>query len=95
MSVEIITKEDLHHFRIQLLDDLKQIIHQKSPQQKEWLKSPEVRKLLRISPGTLQNLRIKGTLRCAKIGGMLFYKYDDIEKLLNNNSSPSTKTTLK
>lgn len=94
MPVEIITKEDLHHFRIQLLDDLKQIIHQKSPQQKEWLKSPEVRKLLRISPGTLQNLRIKGTLRCAKIGGMLFYKYDDIEKLLNN-SSPSTKTTSK
>jgi len=94
MPVEIITKEDLHQFRMQLLDDIKQIVHQKGPPQKEWLKSPEVRKLLRISPGTLQNLRIKGTLRCAKIGGMLFYKYDDIEKLLNGNM-PTTKTPVK
>jgi hypothetical protein len=94
MPVEIITKEDLNLFRMQLLDDLKQIIQPKSPQQREWIKSPEVRKLLQISPNTLQGLRIKGALRCARIGGMLFYKYDDIQKLLNNNS-PSTKTNLK
>ncbi|MEO6686871.1 MAG: helix-turn-helix domain-containing protein [Dyadobacter sp.] len=87
MPVEIITKEDLNYFRIQLLDDLKKIIQQKNSPQKVWLKSPEVRKILGISPGTLQTLRIKGTLRCAKIGGMLFYKYEDIEKLLNNNMS--------
>jgi hypothetical protein len=94
MPVEILTKEDLHQFRMQLLDDLKQIIHQKSPLQREWLKSPEVRKLLQISPGTLQNLRIKGTLRCSKIGGMQFYKLEDIEKLLNNNL-PSEKIDTK
>lgn len=86
MEIEIVTKEDLQNFRKELLEDLRQIIHQKYPPQLEWLKSPEVRKLLRISSGTLQNLRINGTLRFAKIGGMLFYKYEDIEKLLSNQN---------
>jgi hypothetical protein len=62
MAIEIITKEDLQIFRFQLLDDLKNIIHTKPHKQKQWLKSSEVRKLLKISPGTLQNLRINGTL---------------------------------
>lgn len=67
MPVEIITKEDLNHFRIQLLDDLKHILNQKSPQQKEWLKSPEVRKLLRISPGTLQTFELKEPFAALKL----------------------------
>jgi hypothetical protein len=53
MAVNIVTKEDLTEFRHQLLDDLKTIIHTKPPKQKQWLKSNEVRKLLKISPGTL------------------------------------------
>lgn len=46
-------------------------------------KSYEVRKLLNISAGTLQNLRINGTLAYTKIGGLMYYKYSDIEKVLN------------
>lgn len=86
MEIEIITKEDLQNFRKQLVEDMRQLIHQKYPPQREWLKSPEVKKLLHISSGTLQNLRINGTLRYARIGGMLFYKYEDIEKLLSNQN---------
>ncbi|MGY0039324.1 helix-turn-helix domain-containing protein [Pedobacter sp. NJ-S-72] len=41
-----------------------------------------MRKLLNISPGTLQNLRINGTLRFTKVGSMLYYKLDDINTLL-------------
>jgi hypothetical protein len=51
-------------------------------QSKQWLKSNEVRKMLNISPGTLQNLRINGTLRFSKIGGMMYYKLEDINKVL-------------
>ena len=82
MPTEIITKEDLECFRIQLLNDLKQLQvsgTQKPP--KEWLKGIEVRKLLNISSGTLQNLRITGKLRSTKVGGIYFYRYQDIEKL--------------
>jgi hypothetical protein len=54
---------------------------------KEWLKSNEVRKLLGISPGTLQTLRITGTLNYSKIGGMMYYRYQDIMKLLEKGGS--------
>ncbi len=83
MAVQIITLEDLNEFRSQLLNDLKEIIQSKPQQTKQWLKSNEVRKLLNISPGTLQNLRINGTLNYKRIGGIIFYNYDDINKMLN------------
>nr|WP_121272847.1 helix-turn-helix domain-containing protein [Pedobacter schmidteae] len=81
MQVEIITKDDLKQFKAELLNDISAIV---KPQEKasEWLKSAEVRKMLNISPGTLQNLRINGTLRYTKIGGMMYYKLEDITSLL-------------
>jgi predicted site-specific integrase-resolvase len=54
-------------------------------QSKKWLKSNEVRKLLNISPGTLQNLRINGTLRYTKMGSIIYYKQEDINKVLEGN----------
>ena len=85
MAIEVITREDLNEFRSLLLNDLKEIIHSKPQQTKQWLKSNEVRKLLNISSGTLQNLRINGTLTYTKVGGIMFYNNADIEKLLNGN----------
>ena len=82
MNLEIITKEDLAAFKNDLLTEIKQLIQPGQGQSKKWLKSVEVRKLLKISPGTLQNLRINGTLRFTKIGAMLYYKLEDINKLL-------------
>ena len=85
MAAEIITKEDLHEFRIELLNDLKQQFSSALPAKpKQWLKSPEVRRMLKISPGTLQNLRINGTLPFTKIGGLIYYSYEDIEALLES-----------
>jgi hypothetical protein len=83
MVIDLITREDLNEFRSLLLNDLKQLIQPRSQQAKQWLKSYEVRKLLNISAGTLQNLRINGTLAYTKIGGLMYYKYSDIEKVLN------------
>ena len=82
MAIEVITREDLNEFRSLLLNDLKEIIQSKPQQTKQWLKSKEVRKLLNISPGTLQNLRINGTLNFNRIGGILYYKYEDLKKLM-------------
>lgn len=64
MTYEIITKEDLQKFRLQLLEDLTRLLSGAVQPQtnKEWLRSSEVRKLLGISHGTLQNLRIKNIL---------------------------------
>ena len=86
MTYEVITNEDLQKFRLQLLEDLKAFV-QPSQYTKEWLKSSEVRKMLGISHGTLQNLRIKNVLPYRKIGGLMFYKYDEIIRLLESSSS--------
>lgn len=91
MAVELITKEDLHSFRQDLLQDIKQLLSSTTPKQKEWLKSPEVRQLLKISPGTLQNLRINGTLRFTRIGSIIYYSYEDITKILNENTVDNSK----
>ena len=90
MAIEVITREDLNEFRSLLLSDLNAIFNTKPQQQKKWLKSNEVRKLLNISPGTLQNLRINGTLTYSKIGSILYYANNDIEKVLENNKVEST-----
>ncbi len=95
MAVQIITIEDLNEFRNLLLNDLKEIINSKPQQSKQWLKSNEVRKLLNISPGTLQNLRINGTLSYTKIGGIMYYNHADIDKLLNGNKVNTLSTHFK
>ena len=69
-----------------MLTEMKHLLKPGQGQSKQWLKSYEVRKLLNISPGTLQNLRVNGILRYTKIGSLLYYKLGDIEKLLEDNS---------
>jgi hypothetical protein len=85
MAIEVITREDLNEFRTLLLSDLNTMFNSKPQQQKQWLKSSEVRKLLNISPGTLQNLRVNGTVTYTKVGGILYYSNSDLEKLLESN----------
>jgi hypothetical protein len=85
MNVELITREDLKQFKNEMLTEMKYLLKPGQGQSKQWLKSYEVRKLLNMSPGTLQNLRVNGTLRYTKIGGLLYYKLEDIEKLLEGN----------
>ena len=82
MMNELLTREDLQQFRMQLLGELKEVLQQSKQSTKQWLKSSEVRKMLGISHGTLQNLRITRSLPYTKLGGIMFYKYEDIEKIL-------------
>lgn len=87
MAVEIITADDLQRFRIQLMNDLKDYIHQfkkdTATPPVEGYKTRHVRKILDCSNGKLQALRIAGKLRCSKIGGTLYYRREDVVKLLN------------
>lgn len=85
MNVELITKDDLKEFKSDLLTEIKAIMQLEPGQSKKWLKSLEVRRLLNISPGTLQNLRINGTLRFSKVGSIMYYKLEDINKILEGN----------
>jgi len=88
-TLDLITKEDLQKFKAELFAELRQlnITTADASPTKKWMKSAEVREMLDISPGTLQNLRINGTLRFTKIGSLMFYKREDIEKILEDNLS--------
>lgn len=86
MGATIITSEDLMEFKVELLEDIKVLLQQHNgTAAKKWLKSNEVRELLGISPGTLQNLRINGTLPYTKIGGVLYYDQREIMEVLERN----------
>ena len=81
MAAEIITIEDLQEFRELLLNDIKGLLASHTQEAGKLLKSYQVRNMLNISPGTLQTLRVNGTLPYKKVGGIIYYKYDDILKL--------------
>ena len=86
MGIEVVTKDDLEQFRHQLMIDIRQLLSASENKIfKPWLKNSEVSKLLSISSNTIQRLRIAGKLRSNKIGGIHYYRYEDIEKLMNNN----------
>lgn len=92
MAVQIITADDLENFKneiIEELDELKGLMTQIKPQPKEedivWLKSHNVQRMLGISPGTLQNLRVNGTIPYSKIGGVIFYNKSEILQVMENH----------
>ena len=82
---EIITKSDLLEFEERLIQRIIELISEnKIP---EYLRSAEVRKILKISPGSLQTLRTSGKLKYSKVGGILYYKYQDVMNLLSTDNS--------
>ncbi|WP_293299803.1 helix-turn-helix domain-containing protein [Pedobacter sp. UBA4863] len=83
MGMEIVTKEDLQILRFQLLDDLKILLGAVGTKEDkpEWIKSGEVRQLLKVSPGSLQNLRVSGKLNPVKIQGTWYYRLSEVEGL--------------
>lgn len=87
MPTEIVTTDDLREFKIDLVDEIKKILDEyHGLPTKKWLKSDEVKRLLGISSSTLQNLRVRGMLPYTKLGGIIFYESEKIQKALQNNS---------
>lgn len=86
-TISILTKDDLLNFKKELFNEIQQLLGNKPIVKKEWLRSHEVQKLLKISAGTLQNFRINGTLPFKKVGGTLYYFYEDIETILNGDKN--------
>jgi hypothetical protein len=83
MPTTLITLEDLQEFKHELLEELKAILlKSNSERNKRYIKSAELMKLLQISPGTLQNLRINNTLPYTKIGGIIYYDMEEIHGLM-------------
>ena len=89
MEIDIITQKDLQVLKQEILTEIRELITGQTDNgvEREWLKSADVRKMLKVSPGTLQNLRINGTLPYRKIGGSMYYRREDINKMMEKKGT--------
>lgn len=90
---EIVTKEDLKQCGLLLLDNIRAIIQETNYVEREviqieWLKSKAVRKLMDMSAGSLQNLRMTQKVRFKKVLGSYYYNKEDLQKLFSDESNP-------
>lgn len=80
---QLVTLSDLEQFRNELLKEIKYLFTERhATPEKQWLKSLEVRKLLKISSGTLQHLRDTGQLPFTKLGGIIYYEQEAIQYIM-------------
>ena len=84
MAVELITKDDLIAFKTEMIEAVRGEIKQVTGI-KDVLKSEDVRKMLGISAGTLQTLRVNGTLPFSKLLGTCYYERADVLNALRKN----------
>jgi hypothetical protein len=90
---DLLTKKDLADFKKELFALLAPLAKVHGLEQQQWLKSKDVRELLKISPGTLQNLRTSGQLGHHQVGSIIYYKREDIDKMLSGSQKKSPKKT--
>ncbi|PWH86764.1 helix-turn-helix domain-containing protein [Brumimicrobium oceani] len=90
MNISIVTQEDLQELKEFFVESVGTMLkdHLKNHNQLNdivLLKSHQVQRMLGISPGTLQNMRVNGTLPFSKVGGVIFYDKQDILNIIDDN----------
>jgi len=88
--MEQITRDHLRQLRLEIVSDIQKILNMKGTDRQEfdidWLRSKAIRRIMNISPATLQNLRITGKIRFRKVMGSYYYSRTDLLKLFENGS---------
>jgi len=86
MEVIVISKEDFEKMKDSFLKEITNVILTgRADPPKSWIRTSEVRKILKVSSSTVQNLRNSGLLPFSKIKGSIYYKISDVEKLFEIN----------
>lgn len=85
MGTPIITQADLDKFKEDVINELRSLMAKEKNVKTRWLKNNEVKKMLQISHSTLQTLRANGTLSYTKVGGIIYYDGEEIEKMMEEN----------
>ena len=96
MPANIITTDDLRQFKIELIEELRQLFSntKDAVDAREFLKTSEVSKLLNISLSKLHHLRVSRALPYTKIGATIYYRRDDIYQLLEKNKKDAKVKSL-
>jgi len=80
-----ITYQDLLDVKEELLREIK--AGNAKTKAIEWMKSKDVRKLLDISPGKLQDMRNKDEIPFTRIGGVIYYQKEAIHEMMASKSN--------
>lgn len=91
----LVTKADLEKFKQDLLFSLMQAMKTYSAKpNKKWIKSYELRKILNVSVTTMQTLRCNGTIPFIKIGHVIYYDMEDVERVFDEKKRHYLKGVL-
>lgn len=77
---DLITKKDLLDFKNEIINYISSLSNP-NDSNKQWLRTKEALNYLKISSGTLQNLKVSGKLPYKKVGGTVYYSLNDLETL--------------
>jgi hypothetical protein len=83
-TIDLLSKKDLEviHGKI---DRMIELLEQKQANEPgEWLRSAEVKKILKCGDSTLTGYRTKGILPHSKVGGVYYYRRTDIDGVLRH-----------
>jgi len=94
MQISIVTQEEILDLKEALIEAMEIKLNELFSTMSQTpdivlLKSHQVQRLLSISPGTLQNMRINGTVPFSKVGGIIFYDKQEIFKVIQDNKHNS------
>lgn len=81
---EQVTKDDLRQFSQIIINEIRNERKKEEQFIPDWLKSRVVKKILSISPASLQSLRATGKVRCRKILGSYYYSKTDLTNLFKD-----------
>lgn len=85
---QLVTVAHLQVFKEELIKEFKMLWKPGgNSQEKQWMKSREVRKLLDISPGTLQTMRKNRTIVFKKVGGTIYYDRNKVNAMLERDEA--------
>ena len=91
MEAIILSKEQFDAL-MSKIDDIHHKINSKNlPKQEVFLDNEEFIKMLKISRRTAQTWRDEGIISFSQIGSKIYYKMDDVTKMLNKNYKPAYK----
>lgn len=87
-TIEDLTRTDLLQFKKDLIEEITRLFTEKpETKETEYLKSKQVKRILKCSDSTLQYYRDSGKMPFKKIGGTYYYTWEGINKLLDSSDS--------
>ncbi len=85
MDIDLVTKADILQLKNEIISLLSEALSNTSNTGRRYLKSSDVMEMLGISASSLQTLRINGSIPFTKLGGTIYYDYEEIQKILQRN----------